>query len=73
MARPIRSRRIASGIVVGALLLGGLSACSDDADTNVDEELEDLGSTVSSLGDDAEDTATSIVDELEDDTTGTTG
>lgn len=62
------SRRPALALVLaGGLLFGGITACSDDSDEpGIEDEVDDLGSTVSSAADDAEDSVTSMVDEVED-------
>jgi hypothetical protein len=64
--QPARSRRPTLALLVaGGLLFGGITACSDD-DGDVQEEIEDVGSTVSSAADKLEDSVTSVADEIED-------
>lgn len=67
---PTRSRKTALALVLaGGLALGGAVACSDDDDgtTDVEEEIDQLQTTLTSVADEAEDE----IDDAEDDVTTT--
>ena len=61
-----RTRRTASLVLAGALAVGGLTACSDDDEGIVDDDVEqDLSDGADQLSDDLSEGAEDLSDEVE--------